>query len=77
MSVLTVVNTRGTPYVIDDDGHILAGYERGDVDDSNDRVARALTSGVFLKVETGGAGTSNRSTATPDPAPTAADSEAS
>jgi hypothetical protein len=51
MAQLTVVNTRSTPYVVDDEGHLLDGFDTGPVDDSSPRVQRALDAGVFRKVE--------------------------
>jgi hypothetical protein len=51
LSTLTVVNTRTTPYIVDGEGHLLAGGERGQVDDTEPRVQRALDAGILLTVD--------------------------
>lgn len=51
MAPVNVVNTRTTPYIVDEEGHLLAGGERGQVDDTNPRVQRALDAGVFLRTD--------------------------
>lgn len=51
MAIITVVNTRTTPYIVDQEGRLLEGSSRGQVDDSSDRVKRALASGIFVKVD--------------------------
>lgn len=38
MATVNVVNTRRTPYIIDGEGHLLAGGERGTVDDTTQLV---------------------------------------
>ena len=52
MSSLNVVNTRPTPHIIDEDGHLLEGFARGDVDDSQPRVRFALEQGIFAPTDT-------------------------
>lgn len=51
MAAITVLNTATTRYVVDDDGKVLAGRERGQVDDRQTRVAAGLASGRLVKVE--------------------------
>jgi hypothetical protein len=49
---VTVVNTLSTPYVVDDEGHILAGWERNDVDEESQRAQHGVLTGQLRILET-------------------------
>lgn len=48
---ITVVNTHPTPFVYDDEGHVLGAYWHGEVDENHERVAPALESGRLLPLD--------------------------
>lgn len=60
---MLVLNTGTTPFIVDDNGTIVAGGERADVDRNSDRVQWGLESGRLLEV---------LSPASTQPAPTTA-----
>lgn len=45
---ITVVNTHPTPFVYDDEGHVLGAYSYGEVDENHERVADHVGPGKRL-----------------------------
>lgn len=46
-----VINTRPTAYVYDEEGHVLGGFQRGDLPEDEARVAQGIESGRLMKLD--------------------------
>lgn len=52
MAIKTAFNTTDRPQVCDDEGHVIAGGERGEADDECVAVQQAVAAGVLVFVKT-------------------------